>query len=246
VTILPEEGRSQITIRLQNDESFCLAQYFRNLIDMSAFPRYPHRVQTVKSPVDRFKESMAIDYAKWREGEGYDLESMREMSQIELTEVEALLMDRLKRDGDWRDVEAMAAIDTETAKAAVLSAQKHQITNVRNYAVRLGPITEADVVRALESAKSMDGLDASLRMAEDCNTTLVRRAVLDMARNGDSTVRVHMVAMLYFLMGKSKEAFEWNHRPYFLSFGVEDNQALRNAWNPLRKELEEFEARREK
>lgn len=246
MTILPEEGRSQITIRLQNDESFCLAQYFRNLIDMSAFPRYPHRVQTVKSPVDRFKESMAIDYAKWREGEGYDLESMREMSQIELTEVEALLMDRLKRDGDWRDVEALAAIDTETAKAAVLSAQKHQITNVRNYAVRLGPITEADVVRALESAKSMDGLDASLRMAEDCNTTLVRRAVLDMARNGDSTVRVHMVAMLYFLMGKSKEAFEWKHRPYFLSFGVEDNQALRNAWNPLRKELEEFEARREK
>ena len=92
----------------------------------------------------------------------------------------------------------------------------------------------------------MDGLDASLRMAENCNTALVRRAVLDMARNGHSTVRVHMAAMLYFLIGKSKEAFEWKHRPYFLSFGVEDNQALRNAWNSLRKELEEFEVRGEK
>ena len=198
------------------------------------------------SPVDRFKASMAIDYAKWREGVGYDLESMREMSQVDLNEVEALLIERLKRDGDWRDVEALAAIDTETAKVAVLAARKHQLTNVRNYAVRLGSVTESDVVRAIETAKSMDGLDAALRMAENCNSALVRKALLDMARNGDSTVRVHTVAMLYFLMGKAKEAFEWKHRPYFLKFGVEDNQALRDAWNPLRAELDEFESRQNK
>jgi hypothetical protein len=200
----------------------------------------------MKSALDRFKESMAIDYAKWREGEGYDLESLQDMSQFELDGVESLLIERLRRDGDWRDVEALAALDTENARTAVLAARKHQITSVRNYAVRLGPVTEADVVRAIESAKSMDGLDASLRMAENCNTAVVRRALLDMARSGDSTVRVHMVAMLYFLMGKAKEAFDWELRPYFLEFGVEDNQALRAVWNPLRAELEEFELRNKK
>ncbi|MCX6614383.1 MAG: hypothetical protein NTW74_26530 [Acidobacteria bacterium] len=200
----------------------------------------------MKSALDRFKESMAIDYAKWREGEGYDLEVLKEMAQVELQEVESLLIERLRRDGDWRDVEALVALDTETARAAVLAARKHQITRVRNYAVRLGPVTEADVVRAIESAKSMDGLDASLRMAENCNTAVVRRALLDMARSGDSTVRVHMVAMLYFLMGKAESAFDWQLRPYFLEFGVEDNQALRAVWNPLRAELEEFELRNKK
>lgn len=200
----------------------------------------------MKSALDRFKASTAIDYAKWREGEGYDLESLQDMSQVELEEVESLLIERLRREGDWRDVEALAALSTETARAAVLAARKHQITNVRNYAVRLGPVTEAEVVRAIESAKSMDGLDASLRMAENCNTAVVRRALLDMARSGDSTVRVHMVAMLYFLMGKAIEAFDWDFRPYFLEFGVEDNQALRAVWNPLRAELEKFELRNKK
>ncbi len=200
----------------------------------------------MKTPIERFLESMEIDYAKWREGESYDLALMREMSQIESNEVEALLVDRLKRDGDWRDVEALAAIDTDSARAAVLSARKHQITNVRNFAVRLGPISESDVIRAIESAKAMDGLDAALRMTEQCNTAAVRRAVLDMARSGDSTVRVHMVAMLYFLMGKARVAFDWEQRPYFLGFGVEDNQELRRAWNPLRAELEVYELRQQK
>ena len=186
---------------------------------------------------------MVIDYAKWREGEGYDLESMRELSQVELKEVETLLVDRLRRDGDWRDVEALAAIDSDSAKAAVISARNHQITNVRNYAVRLGPISEAEVIRAIESAKAMDGLDAAIRMTEGCNTSVVRRAVLDMARSGDSTVRVHMAAMLYFLMGKADVAFDWEQRPYFLEFGVEDNQALRRSWNLLKAELEAFELR---
>jgi hypothetical protein len=203
-------------------------------------------VDQAKTAKQRFQDSMVIDYAKWREGEGYDLDSMREMSQVELRLLEAQLVEKLKRDGDWRDVAALAAIDSDSARAAVISARKHQITNVRNYAVRLGPVSETDVIRALETAKAMDGLDAALRLTEQCNTPAVRQAVLGMARSGDSTVRVHMVAMLYFLMGKAEVAFDWEQRPYFLSFGVEDNQELRKAWNLLRAELEAFEERQEK
>jgi hypothetical protein len=200
----------------------------------------------MKSALDRFNASMAQDYSKWQAGVGYDLETLQAMSQVELEEVESRLIERLRRDGDWRDVEALVALNTDAAKAAVLAARKHQITNVRNYAVRSGPVRDADVVRAIESAKSMDGLDASLRMAENCNTAVVRRALLDRARSGDSTVRVHMVAMLYFLMGRTKEAFDWKHRPYFLKFGVDDNPALRDVWIPLRAELDEFELRNKK
>jgi hypothetical protein len=50
------------------------------------------------------------------------------------------------------------------------------------------------------------------------------RAVLN--RDGDTAF--HVAAMLLFLHGKAKSAFDWDHRPFFFQFKTE-NRAERIA-----------------
>ena len=57
---------------------------------------------------------MVIDYEKWHDGVGYDLDAIREASQDERQAIEILLFNRGTR--DWRDVEALAALDTARAR----------------------------------------------------------------------------------------------------------------------------------
>ncbi len=39
--------------------------------------------------------------------------------------------------------------------------------------------------------------------------------------------------MLYFLHGKSKEAFDWDHRPFFLRFNTTDRNEIKQAFKEL-------------
>ena len=62
------------------------------------------------TPYDRFMESMKIDFYKWHDGIGYDLDALNELDSHELKQVEELLISR--KDSDWRDVETLAALNT--------------------------------------------------------------------------------------------------------------------------------------
>jgi hypothetical protein len=107
----------------------------------------------------RFVESMKIGYLQWHDGTGYDLQAFPEMSVEERKEAEAILIAHLKNQGDWRDVEALAALDTPRAKGAVSAAREHRDVRVRQEAqdVLAGPAPEKtedqiddDYVRAVE------------------------------------------------------------------------------------------------
>lgn len=215
-------------------------------------PPPPQPPPAAPSPLlQQFAASMTIDYEKWREGEGYALELLPQMTEAERRIVERELIQKLDRDGNWRDLEGLAALNTQSARAAIDAARSHPDREVRAYAVQralengnLPPeLAEAAVIRVVEDAASMSTLSQALHLAESCPTPEVRRAVLDRARTGDSTTRVHMAALLYYLCGKSEEPFDWNHRPYFLRFGDHNDQAdFRAAWQELRTMLEAFEA----
>jgi hypothetical protein len=175
------------------------------------------------------------------------------MTEAERSAVEKDLVQRLDREGDWRDLEALAVLNTPHARAAIDTARFHPNQEVRAYAVQRViengnlpvELVEASVIRVVEDAASMSTLSQALHLAESCPTPEVRRAVLDRARTGDSTTRVHMAALLYYLCGKSEEPFDWNHRPYFLRFGDHNDQGdFRAAWQELRSMLETFEAAR--
>ena len=67
----------------------------------------------------RFIASMAMDFDKWHDGTGYDLQALAELTGQERTDVETLLLGRAGQ--DWRDKEALAALGSSSAVAALES-----------------------------------------------------------------------------------------------------------------------------
>ena len=200
--------------------------------------------------LDQFRASMVMDYEKWREGIGYALDLLPQMTAQERHEMEGELIRKLRRDANWRDLEALAAIDTPASRAARDAARFHPDSEVRAYAVEQAiekgdlpvELVETDVIRVIEQAAAMSTLSRALSLAESCQTKAVRQAILNQARTGDSTTRVHMAGLLFYLCGKSDQPFDWNHRPFFLRFGDHnDDSDRRAAWKELRAIWEAFE-----
>ncbi|MEO6244139.1 MAG: hypothetical protein ABIQ12_01780, partial [Opitutaceae bacterium] len=119
-----------------------------------------------QSVAARFKASMAIDYEKWHDGIGYDLDLIKQASPDELKAIEDLLIPR--RTSDWRDVEALAALDSPRAKEALKAAARSGDTQVRMAVHSHAPetMTEpqriASLVQALEQGDLYGGLTAAL------------------------------------------------------------------------------------
>lgn len=63
----------------------------------------------------RFERSMPIDHEKWHDGIGYGLDTLRGATEAERRQIETLLLEH--RIGDWRDVEALAALDSPRANS---------------------------------------------------------------------------------------------------------------------------------
>ena len=210
---------------------------------------HPPPPLSIPAPRSQFAASMVIDYEKWHDGIGYDLTRIPLMTPEERKDLEADLIRKLRDDGDWRDVEALLKLGTPTAQAAAEKARNHPSAEVRNYVeqqIEVAPAErEAQVIAAIQRAAVRSGIGHAVELAINCNTPEVRRAVLNQARNAsDSTTRVHMAALLYYLCGKSKEAFDWDHRPYFLRFNDDNTADFRAAWTELRDVLKDFETSR--
>jgi len=185
-----------------------------------------------ETPVERFKSSMIIDYEKWHDGIGYDLDALRGASEAELAAVETLLISGGVR--DWRDVEALAALSTPRAREALkvaMNSKDHQVrAAVIQYAPELVPDTKrtASIIKTLESADLYSGLSETLDQLEDFHPPEVVEALFRGTLRREGEVAVHLAAMLMFVHGKSKEPFDWEQRPFFLKFHTE-NRAEREA-----------------
>ena len=178
------------------------------------------------SAVDRFGQSMVFDYARWHDGIGYDLDVIRQATPHERSEIEELLIRRPI--SDWRDVEALAAIDSPRSRAALVQALRHPDIHIRtavaDYAPQLVSEDEhtAMLIAAVERAEIYGGLTRALDQIESFHP----RAVIDalfrglLKRNGETAV--HFAAMLMFIHGKASSSFDWDQRPFFLQFNTED------------------------
>ena len=179
-----------------------------------------------KSAVSRFKASMVIDYEKWHDGIGYDLSILNGATPEELKAIEGILIQR--RSGDWRDVEALAAIDSKGAKAALKDALRTGDAEVRMAVHSHAPelMTKRQridsLVQALEQAEIYGGLTQALLEVEDFHPPEIIRTLLRGLMDHDGGTACHFAGMLYYLHGKSKSAFDWDHRPFFLRFNTTD------------------------
>ncbi len=84
-----------------------------------------------------FLDSMVMDFDKWHDGTGYGLKALKRLGSEERVSIEKLLIGNLKQAADWRDLNALAALGTTSARAAVNKARYHNNTKVRNYALRI-------------------------------------------------------------------------------------------------------------
>lgn len=179
-----------------------------------------------KSILARFKASMEINYEKWHDGIGYDLDLIKQANPEELKAIEDLLIQR--RNSDWRDVEALAALNSPRAQGALKEAFRSGDTQVRMAVHSHAPelMTEsqktASLVQALEQADTSGGLTQALLQVETFHPPEVMTALLRGLMDHDGGTACHFAAMLYFLHGKSASAFDWNHRPFFLRFNTPD------------------------
>jgi hypothetical protein len=180
----------------------------------------------VATPLQRFERSMIIDYEKWHDGIGYDLDALRAAAPAERAAIERLLIDGGV--DDWRDVEALAALATPRARAALQAALTSADHALRAAVVRCAPEMVPDVMRtqllveALQSADLYGGLSEALDQVEVFHPPAVIDALLRAALARDGEAAVNCAAMVMFVHGRGAEPFDWAQRPFFLRFHSTD------------------------
>jgi HEAT repeat protein len=182
---------------------------------------------------------MNMNVEKWREGIGFDLAALEKVTDSERETLLKMLVERLESEGDWREIEALAAIGTPQAKAALRRAAEDGSPETRLYAAeqlaRLKEPTDLEraIIEALRKTSLFGGLSQALDLAEDHPSPRIQETLLDLALNGDEEQRIHCAALALYLGGKAEEAFDWNHRPFFLQFGDDDRKVQIKAYKEL-------------
>ncbi len=171
------------------------------------------------SPVRRFEKSMKIDYEKWHDGVGYDLEALKSTTPDQLKTIEQILINHCPR--DWRDIEALAQIDTITARETVKNALKDPNVDIQIAVTRFAPnlLTKTErshtLIRALETAEIFNGLSQVLDQIEGYHPKEIIEALMEGLLNREGEVQssllecsfTYMQKHLLFLTGVSDLSF---------------------------------------
>jgi hypothetical protein len=193
------------------------------------------------SAAKQFLQSMRITYEMWHDGTGYNLDALAGASPAELPAIAKCLIEHRPR--DWRDIEALAAIDLPEARSEIVQALHSSDGDVRREAMEYAaePIDpkdrERNLVSALRSQRLFGGLSGAIDEAAEFHPPAVVQALLDGALHRDGDSAVNFAALLFFIHGMSKEPFDWDHRPFFLRFAATDPAARREAFLELCKTI---------
>jgi hypothetical protein len=172
----------------------------------------------------RFIESMNIDYEKWHDGVGYDLEALKSANNKEREAIERILVNR--NPPDWRDIEALAILNTPRARSAIKVAVLSGIHEVNMAVLRYAPELVNDelktklIVEALKFASFYYGLSQTLDIVEKYHPKEVVRELFHGLLNREGEVAVHFAAMLFYIYGKAETSFDWEKRAFFLKFNT--------------------------
>jgi hypothetical protein len=182
---------------------------------------------------------MKLDVDKWREGIGFDIEALKQVTAPERDALVTILAEQLEDHPDWRPIEALGAIGTPPAIEAIHRALREGSPETRLYAAEqlaeVGQTEHLDraIVDALRETSLYGGLSRALDLAEEHPSPQIQETLLDLALNGDEEQRIHCAALALYLGGKADEAFDWNHRPFFLQFGESDRKVQIEAYKEL-------------
>ncbi len=141
----------------------------------------------------RFLDSTQVSHAGWRDGDGYDLESLAQVEGEERQAAERLLLERMKSRGGWREIEALARLGTPGAKQAIRAAAAADASDCATRLHAAEQLAEwgedIQVDRYILSALHADRMNAGAAYALDAAvrfpTAYLRNGLtLDLARDG--------------------------------------------------------------
>ncbi len=187
----------------------------------------------------RFLDSINMNYAKWHDGVGYDLDVLRKLSIDEKEKVvDVLIAHGIK---DWRDIDALAEIGSDRALTAIKNALKSGNYEVRIRATETlsqkGIMSEREIetllVETIPLVSILNGQTFTLRLAEKYPTPAVKRILLRSALYGNDDIRVHAAALIYFLYGIATSSFDWNYRSFYLRFDDKNLSSRKLAYDEL-------------
>ena len=182
----------------------------------------------------RFMASLHLDYDRWHDGDGFDLESLARIDESERGDV---VWELARREPTWREIEALEQIDIPPAFMAIKRALRdsESIDTRLAAAAALHRLDELDEpidallareIRALTNLE--DGCTRALLMAEEHPTDQVKHALLA-ATHARTDCAIHCAGVLCYLAGVAKEPFDWDLRPLFLRLGPDEPEPDRSA-----------------
>lgn len=180
--------------------------------------------------VERFRQSMEINYERWHDGTGYDLELLRSATDAERAQIEQLLLSGGIQ--DWRDVEALAALDSPRATEALRGVFRRGDDRLNVALLSHAPKLFTDrertdaLVSALRNTGFYGGLTQALLLVEDWHPAPVIEALLRGVLERDGATAGSFVALLLFLHGQATSAYDMEQRPFCLKFQDGDRRAL--------------------
>lgn len=195
---------------------------------------------------DRFVRSAQIDANNWRDPQ-HDLEAIRRADADERKQIELFLVTRGVR--HYIDAEALALLDTPRAREVLREAYRSGSTEIRAAVAWLPPelIAQderlAELVRRIDEADAYEGLSLTLAQIETTRPPEVIEAMLRRIATDPGVAAVHYAAMLFYLKGIAAEAFDWDHRPFFLRFNPGNEADRRRALIELCERIGEDPAR---
>jgi hypothetical protein len=140
---------------------------------------------------------------------------------------------------DWRDIEALAALNTNRSRKVIseaLTSGDPQVTMaVISYAPDTVPTHDriAAIVCSLRNAVFYAGLSQALDLVEEFHPPEVVEELFRGVQQREGEVAVHFAAMLLFIYGKAEGPFDRSLRPFFLRFNTEDKQERRKVFLDL-------------
>jgi hypothetical protein len=182
----------------------------------------------------RFMSSLHVDFDRWHDGDGFDLDALADIDEGERGDV---VWELARREATWREIDALEQIDIPPALMAIKRALRDSASIDTRLAAaaalhRLGKLDEPiDVILAREIRQLStieDGSTRALLMAEEHPTERVKQALLAAAQSR-TECSIHCAGVLCFLTGAASEAFDWNLRPLFLRLGPDEPEADRAA-----------------
>jgi hypothetical protein len=192
--------------------------------------------------MSRFIESMKIDFEKWHDGIGYDIEALKRTTIKERKEIERILTNRNKL--DWRDIEALAVLDTPKTRSTILHALLGSNNEVNMAVLRFAPNLVSNqlktrvIVKALKSASFFEGFSHTLDIVGKYHPEEVIHELFHGLINREGDVAVHYAAMLYYIYGKAETIFDEEYRDFFLKFNTPRLSERKVAFKELCEKIE--------